>query len=174
AGGPPREPWSRCCATPAQPRSTSGCPRRPTPGPASTASTHPTGKACSPLSARCPRSASTSVWTRSPTSPSTSWSGPSTPPGLGSAALVSPASTRWRSRPPPAGRSSRLPSGPDQAGPGGRGLTYADTGVDIGAGDEAVERIKDVVRTTYRPEVVGDLGGFGGLFALATERYRQP
>jgi phosphoribosylformylglycinamidine cyclo-ligase len=67
-----------------------------------------------------------------------------------------------------------LPSGPDQASPGGRGLTYADAGVDIGAGDEAVERIKDVVRTTYRPEVVGDLGGFGGLFALATERYRQP
>ncbi|HEY1633172.1 MAG TPA: phosphoribosylformylglycinamidine cyclo-ligase [Acidimicrobiales bacterium] len=67
-----------------------------------------------------------------------------------------------------------MPSGPDQEGPGGRGLTYADAGVDIGAGDEAVERIKDVVRTTYRPEVIGDLGGFGGLFALATERYRQP
>jgi phosphoribosylformylglycinamidine cyclo-ligase len=67
-----------------------------------------------------------------------------------------------------------LPSGPDQAGRGGRGLTYAEAGVDIGAGDEAVERIKDVVRTTYRPEVVGDLGGFGGLFALATDRYRQP
>ncbi|HEX6476678.1 MAG TPA: phosphoribosylformylglycinamidine cyclo-ligase, partial [Acidimicrobiales bacterium] len=32
----------------------------------------------------------------------------------------------------------------------------------------------DVVRSTYRPEVVGDLGAFGGLFALATERYRQP
>ncbi len=67
-----------------------------------------------------------------------------------------------------------MPSGPDRAGPGGRGLTYADAGVDIGAGDEVVERIKDVVRTTYRPEVVGDVGGFGGLFALATERYRQP
>jgi phosphoribosylformylglycinamidine cyclo-ligase len=67
-----------------------------------------------------------------------------------------------------------LPSGPDLAGLGGRGLTYADAGVDIDAGDEAVERIKDVVRTTHRPEVMGDLGGFGGLFALATERYREP
>jgi phosphoribosylformylglycinamidine cyclo-ligase len=67
-----------------------------------------------------------------------------------------------------------LPSGPDGASPGGRGLTYADSGVDIGAGERAVERIKEVVRSTYRPEVMGDLGGFGGLFALAAERYRQP
>jgi len=67
-----------------------------------------------------------------------------------------------------------LPSGPDGAGPGSRGLTYADAGVDIGAGEQAVKRIKDVVRTTYRPEVMGDLGGFGGMFALASERYRQP
>ncbi len=67
-----------------------------------------------------------------------------------------------------------MPSGPDQAGHDGRGLTYAGAGVDIEAGDEAVERIKDVVRTTYRSEVLGDLGGFGGLFALATERYDRP
>jgi phosphoribosylformylglycinamidine cyclo-ligase len=46
--------------------------------------------------------------------------------------------------------------------------------VDIAAGDEAVRRIKDAVRSTYRPEVLGDIGGFGGLFALATDRYRQP
>jgi phosphoribosylformylglycinamidine cyclo-ligase len=67
-----------------------------------------------------------------------------------------------------------LPSGPDGASPAGPGLTYADAGVDIGAGEQAVERIKQVVRTTYRPEVMGDLGGFGGLFALAAERYRRP
>jgi phosphoribosylformylglycinamidine cyclo-ligase len=67
-----------------------------------------------------------------------------------------------------------LPSGPDGATGGGRGLTYADAGVDIGAGEQAVERIKETVRTTYRPEVLGDLGAFGGLFALAAERYRQP
>ena len=67
-----------------------------------------------------------------------------------------------------------MPPGPDGSSSGEHGLTYADAGVDVGAGEQAVERIKEVVRTTYRPEVMGDLGGFGGLFALATERYRQP
>jgi phosphoribosylformylglycinamidine cyclo-ligase len=45
-------------------------------------------------------------------------------------------------------------------------LTYRDSGVDIDAGDELVERIKPHVRRTFRPEVIGDLGGFGGLFVL--------
>jgi phosphoribosylformylglycinamidine cyclo-ligase len=45
-------------------------------------------------------------------------------------------------------------------------LTYRDAGVDIDAGDELVERIKPLVRTTLRKEVVGDLGGFGGLFRV--------
>ena len=44
-------------------------------------------------------------------------------------------------------------------------LTYADAGVDIDAGNKAVELMKDSVRATYRSEVIGDLGGFGGLFA---------
>jgi phosphoribosylformylglycinamidine cyclo-ligase len=45
-------------------------------------------------------------------------------------------------------------------------LTNRDAGVDIDAGDELVERIKPHVRRTFRPEVIGDLGGFGGLFAV--------
>jgi phosphoribosylformylglycinamidine cyclo-ligase len=45
-------------------------------------------------------------------------------------------------------------------------LTYRDAGVDIDAGDELVERIKPHVKRTFRPEVIGDLGGFGGLFAM--------
>ena len=45
-----------------------------------------------------------------------------------------------------------------------KGLTYADAGVDIDAGNKAVELMKDSVKATYRPEVLGDLGGFGGLF----------
>jgi phosphoribosylformylglycinamidine cyclo-ligase len=53
-------------------------------------------------------------------------------------------------------------------------LTYADAGVDIAAGEEAVERIKRHVRSTIRPEVIGDIGGFGGLFAFPTDRYRDP
>jgi phosphoribosylformylglycinamidine cyclo-ligase len=54
------------------------------------------------------------------------------------------------------------------------GETYAAAGVDIAAGERAVDRIKPLVRSTMRPEVLGDIGGFGGLFALDTERYRQP
>jgi phosphoribosylformylglycinamidine cyclo-ligase len=45
--------------------------------------------------------------------------------------------------------------------------TYRDAGVDIEAGAEAVERIREAVRSTYRPEVIGDIGGFGGLFSAA-------
>lgn len=53
-------------------------------------------------------------------------------------------------------------------------LTYADVGVDIAAGEKAVELIKAHVRSTFRPEVVGDVGGFGGLFAVDWKRYRDP
>ncbi len=54
------------------------------------------------------------------------------------------------------------------------GLTYADAGVSIAAGDEFVERIKKVVASTSRPEVLGGIGGFGGLFHLNTGRYHDP
>jgi phosphoribosylformylglycinamidine cyclo-ligase len=54
------------------------------------------------------------------------------------------------------------------------GVTYAGAGVDIAAGERAVERIKDKVRSTFRPEVLGDIGGFGGLFAFPQDRYRDP
>src|SRR2546423_11252317 len=53
-------------------------------------------------------------------------------------------------------------------------LTYADAGVDIAAGEKAVEMIKAHVRSTFRPEVVGDIGGFGGLFAVDWKRYQDP
>lgn len=54
------------------------------------------------------------------------------------------------------------------------GLNYKDAGVDIDAGNDLVEMIKPVVRTTMRPEVLTGLGGFGGLFQLDTSRYTQP
>ena len=53
-------------------------------------------------------------------------------------------------------------------------MTYRDAGVDIDAGNESVSLIKDSVRATYRPEVLGDLGGFGGLFALRAQDYCEP
>ncbi|GIX21754.1 MAG: phosphoribosylformylglycinamidine cyclo-ligase [Gammaproteobacteria bacterium] len=53
-------------------------------------------------------------------------------------------------------------------------LTYRDAGVDIDAGNRLVEAIKAAVDSTRRPEVVGELGGFGGLFAFPKGRYRRP
>lgn len=53
-------------------------------------------------------------------------------------------------------------------------LTYKDAGVDIDAGNDLVDRIKPLVRRTHRPEVLAGLGGFGGLFALPPDRYREP
>jgi phosphoribosylformylglycinamidine cyclo-ligase len=52
-------------------------------------------------------------------------------------------------------------------------LTYRDAGVDIDAGNAVVERIKPLVKRTFRPEVMGGLGGFGALFDLSG-RYREP
>ncbi|ULA60271.1 MAG: hypothetical protein LZF60_230007 [Nitrospira sp.] len=52
--------------------------------------------------------------------------------------------------------------------------TYRDAGVDIDAGDAFVERIKPHVRATFRPEVMTDLGGFGGLFRFQANRYQDP
>lgn len=46
-------------------------------------------------------------------------------------------------------------------------ITYRDAGVDTAEGARAVERIRESVRATYRPEVIGDIGGFGGLFSAA-------
>lgn len=48
--------------------------------------------------------------------------------------------------------------------------TYAQAGVDTAEGARAVDAIKDIVHTTYRDEVVGDIGGFGGLFSLAAAK----
>jgi len=52
-------------------------------------------------------------------------------------------------------------------------LTYRDAGVDIDAGNELVERIKPLVKRSFRPEVMGGLGGFGALFDLSA-KYREP
>lgn len=52
--------------------------------------------------------------------------------------------------------------------------TYRDAGVDIDAGDEVVRRIKPLVRNTFTPSVLADIGAFGGFFALDVAQYRQP
>lgn len=52
-------------------------------------------------------------------------------------------------------------------------MDYREAGVDVAAGRDFVNRIRDRVQATYRPEVLGGLGGFGGCFELP-EGYRKP
>src|SRR5438270_2223515 len=53
-------------------------------------------------------------------------------------------------------------------------VSYAAAGVDIDAGDRAVELMQAQVKRTGRPEVLGGLGGFAGLFQLDLSRYPRP
>ena len=57
---------------------------------------------------------------------------------------------------------------------GHNGLTYADAGVDIDAGNLLVEKIKPAAKATTRPGVMGGLGGFGALFDLKAAGYTDP
>jgi phosphoribosylformylglycinamidine cyclo-ligase len=62
---------------------------------------------------------------------------------------------------------SREPQGPSP-------VSYADAGVDLEAADRSVELLAGVLGRATRPEVLGGIGGFGGLFALDVARYREP
>ena len=53
---------------------------------------------------------------------------------------------------------------------GEESVTYAQAGVDTAEGARAVGAIRDSVKSTYRPEVIGDIGGFGGLFSLSSAK----
>lgn len=71
------------------------------------------------------------------------------------------------------------PDDPPDGPPGNSGhnrppLTYKDAGVDIDAGDDLVEHIKPLARSTNRPGVMGGLGGFGGLFDLKAAGFNDP
>lgn len=54
------------------------------------------------------------------------------------------------------------------------GTTYKDSGVDIGKGDEFIESIKPGLRSTFRREVIGDVGGFGSFFSLHRDQFKEP
>lgn len=54
------------------------------------------------------------------------------------------------------------------------GLTYQQAGVNIDAGNQLVEGIKDIAKRTHRPGVLAGLGGFGALFQLPLDRYKEP
>lgn len=57
---------------------------------------------------------------------------------------------------------------------GDGGATYRKAGVDIDAGAHAVDLMRDAARSTFRPGVLTDIGGFGGLFEPALGRYAEP
>jgi phosphoribosylformylglycinamidine cyclo-ligase len=73
---------------------------------------------------------------------------------------------QWPFPAPAASAVTQTPSAPTA-------LTYRDAGVDIDAGNEVVERIKPLVKRSFRPEVMGGLGGFGAMFDLSA-KYREP
>ncbi|ACD95822.1 phosphoribosylformylglycinamidine cyclo-ligase [Trichlorobacter lovleyi] len=52
--------------------------------------------------------------------------------------------------------------------------TYKEAGVDIEAGNSFVQKIKPLVKSTFRPEVMTEIGGFGGLFSLNAAKYKNP
>lgn len=58
--------------------------------------------------------------------------------------------------------------------PTSKGLTYADAGVDIDAGNDMVQQIKPLVRATRRPGADAEIGGFGGLFDLKAAGFVDP
>ncbi len=67
-------------------------------------------------------------------------------------------------------KSSSAKSG----GAKGRHISYADAGVDISAADKSKHRIKMLARKTFNKQVLSEIGGFGGLFALDLEKYPNP
>lgn len=60
------------------------------------------------------------------------------------------------------------------ASPHRRPVTYADAGVDLDAADRSVAELSPLLDRTRRPEVLGGIGGFGGLFAFDAARYDEP
>ena len=53
-------------------------------------------------------------------------------------------------------------------------ISYKEAGVDIDKADAFVHSIRSLVKTTHRTGVIGEIGGFGGLFHLGMEKYRNP
>jgi phosphoribosylformylglycinamidine cyclo-ligase len=70
--------------------------------------------------------------------------------------------------------ASAFPGGAAPKGPGQHGLSYAAAGVDVDAGERAVDALRPFAEKASRPEVLGGIGGFAGLFALRTSRYTDP
>jgi phosphoribosylformylglycinamidine cyclo-ligase len=62
----------------------------------------------------------------------------------------------------------------DKPAPTKKSISYADAGVDITSGDRSKQRIKMLARKTFNKQVLSEIGGFGGLFALDLEKFPNP
>jgi phosphoribosylformylglycinamidine cyclo-ligase len=67
-----------------------------------------------------------------------------------------------------------LPNPAKSPAPKTKPLTYADAGVDISSGDRAKERIKYLAQKTFNRNVLGGIGGFGALYRLDLQRFKNP
>jgi phosphoribosylformylglycinamidine cyclo-ligase len=79
--------------------------------------------------------------------------------------------------PAPEGEPATSPARKSEAAPRRSPRTpvsYADAGVDISSGDRTKQRIKMLARKTFNKQVLSEIGGFGGLFALDLEKFPQP
>ncbi len=75
-------------------------------------------------------------------------------------------------RKPVAARKTAAPS--KAATISGQPVSYADAGVDVSAGDRTKQRIKMLARKTFNKQVLSEIGGFGGLFALDLAKFPNP
>ena len=55
-----------------------------------------------------------------------------------------------------------------------KSTAYQQAGVSLGAADEVVDKVKPLAQRTFRPGVIGGLGGFGGLFHLDPNKWKNP
>nr|WP_255550857.1 phosphoribosylformylglycinamidine cyclo-ligase [Granulicella sp. dw_53] len=94
------------------------------------------------------------------------------PDAIAPAALAADGSAQ----PSPASRTQgkKAAASKPEAGEKKKSISYADAGVDITSGDRSKQRIKMLARKTFNRNVLSEIGGFGGLFALDLEKYPNP
>ena len=84
--------------------------------------------------------------------------------------MIHPASTADASQAPRSAKAKQPAASKEKK----QSISYADAGVDISSGDRSKQRIKMLARKTFNKNVLSEIGGFGGLFALDLEKYPNP
>jgi phosphoribosylformylglycinamidine cyclo-ligase len=103
--------------------------------------------------------------TPDPTAPQTA---PTPDPSLRTAVAQKKTAGLKQAPAPPTPKAGAAPAAPR------KGISYADAGVDITSADRSKQRIKMLARKTFNRQVLSEIGGFGGLFALDLEKFPNP